>query len=82
MTHTTKFGLKSLLEYFRINTMSVAPLSINSFSTFFPLSSNTILPVKSLIAIIFGCLLFFLGGGACRNALNEMVFWASFTYYT
>ena len=60
MTHTTKFGLKSLLEYFHINTMSVAPLSINSFGTFFFwLSSNTILPVKPLIAIIWGIFFFF-----------------------
>ena len=35
MTHTTKVGLKSLLEYFHFNTMSVAPLAISSFGTFF-----------------------------------------------
>ena len=50
-------GLKSLLEYFHINTMSVAPLAISSFGTFFILISNTVLPVKSLITIIWG------GGG-------------------
>ena len=47
-------GLKSLLEYFHINTMSAAPLAISSFSTFFMLSSSTVLPVKSLIDIILG----------------------------
>ena len=32
--------------------MSVAPLAIRSFCTLFFLSSNTVLPVKSLIAIM------------------------------
>ena len=47
-------GLKSLLEYFHIITMSVAPLAVSSFGTFFMLSSNTVHPLKSLIAIILG----------------------------
>ena len=47
-------GLKSLLEYFHINTMSVPPLAISSFGTFFMLSFNTVLPVKSLIVILLG----------------------------
>ena len=47
-------GLKSLLEYFHINTMSVAPLAISSFGTYSMTSSNTVFPVKSWIAIILG----------------------------
>ena len=31
LTHTTKIGLKSLLEYFHTSTMSVAPLAISFF---------------------------------------------------
>ena len=57
MTHTTKFGLKRLLEYFCFNTKSVAPLAISSFGFFFwgGFSCNTVLSVKFLIAIILGC---------------------------
>ena len=58
MTHTTKFGLKSLLEYFRFNTMFVAPLGISSFGIFFccigcngPLFLSSTNPVKFLIVI-------------------------------
>ena len=55
LTHTTKIGLKSLLEYFHINTMSVALLAISSLGTFlFLFSSSTVLPVKYLMAIILG----------------------------
>ena len=46
------------LEYFHINIMFVAPSSINSLETFW-LFSNTILPLKSLIAIILGGLFVF-----------------------
>ena len=35
MAHTTKFGMKSLLEYFHFNTKSVAPLAISSFGIYF-----------------------------------------------
>ena len=45
---------------FHINTMSVAPLEISSFGTFFMLSFNTVFPVKSLIAIILGYLFIYL----------------------
>ena len=54
LAHTTKIGLKYLLEYFHINTMSVAPLAISSICTLFLLSFNTVLPVKSWIAIFSG----------------------------
>ena len=60
--------LKSVLKYFHINTMSVAPLAISSFCTlFFLLSSKAVLPVKSLKAIILGCCFFFVCFGCTRT---------------
>ena len=45
--------------------MSVVLSAISSFSTFYLLSSNTVLPLKPLIAIIllFFVFFFFWGGG-------------------
>ena len=53
LLHTTKNGLKYLLEKFHTNTMSVALLAISFFGTFLKnFFSNTVPPVKFLIVII------------------------------